>query len=133
MRGAKILFRTSLIGGALLFGLVSCGGGNDTPTASEGASQALNLNRAAAFNEEAGIARLQDKYADFSGDVVFDESGGIGKDSKRSNFEGRSRLKNRDWQLVVVKKHTLPITIRLTVLVNKEGIGSRIPPTCRPK
>ena len=81
----KIAMRSLLQMGllALVGFLFSCSSKKEAPTASEGAGRILALDPAS------GEAALQDKFADFSKDIVLDKNGRVMKDSKRSSLEGR--------------------------------------------
>ncbi|MDQ8188829.1 hypothetical protein [Roseibacillus persicicus] len=62
----------------------SCGSSKKAPTASESAGRIVDYN-----DEAAGQMAMEKKYADYKNDVVLDKDGRVGKDSKRSNFEGK--------------------------------------------
>ena len=86
MRAMKVLVRVSLIGGVCLLGLASCGGGGEnTPTANESATQVLEPGLSPADDEQAGFEALQDRFA-YDATKAFD-SEGFGRN--RSQFEGK--------------------------------------------
>ena len=62
--------------------VISCGGGKNASTANETASDIVG-------SEVSAPKSLEDRFADYSKDVVFDKDGRISKDSKRSDFEAK--------------------------------------------